>query len=100
MIKKKPNYSDFRSIFDEKARLKFLLQGAGGKMEAKDQNTIWMKNELDFFDLIEKKLEEQGFEVLETSLPNRMTSDKLSSERTEGTLKTVYANRSTGRFAY
>jgi hypothetical protein len=52
-------------------------------MEAKDQNTIRMKNELDFFALIEKKLEEKGFEVLETSLPKRLTSDKLSSDRTE-----------------
>ncbi len=70
-------------------------------MEAKDQNTIKMKNELDFFALIEKKLEENGFEVLETSLPNRLTSDRLSSDRTEGsTLKTIFANRSTGRFAY
>ncbi len=50
-------------------------------MEAKDQNTIKMKNELDFFALIEKKLEENGFEVLETSIPNRLTSDRLSSDR-------------------
>ena len=70
-------------------------------MEAKDQNTIWMKNELDFFALIEKKLEEQGFEVLETSLPNRLTSDRLSSDRTKGSiLKSIFAKKSSGRFAY
>ncbi len=70
-------------------------------MEAKDQNTIWMKNELDFFALIEKKLEEQGFEVLETSLPNRLTSDRLSSDRTKGSiLKSIFVKKSSGRFAY
>ena len=70
-------------------------------MEAKDQNTIWMKDEMDFFALIEKKLEEQGFEVLETFLPDRLPSDSMSSERVEGsTLKSIFANRSTGRFAY
>ena len=70
-------------------------------MEAKDQNMIWMTDELDFFTLIDKKLEEQGFEVLETSLPDRLSSDRLSSDRTEGsTLKTIFTNRSSGRFAY
>lgn len=35
-------------------------------MEAKARETITLKKESEFFDLIEKKMEEQGFEVLET----------------------------------
>jgi len=50
-------------------------------MEAKDQNMIWMNDEMDFFTLIEKKLEEQGFEVLETLPPSRPATDRLSSDR-------------------
>jgi hypothetical protein len=65
-------------------------------MEAKDQNTIRMKNEVDFFALIEKKLEEQGFEVLDTSVPKRLSSDRASMNG----LKSILATRSTGRFAY
>jgi hypothetical protein len=49
------------------------------KMEAKVQNMIWVTDELDFFTLIEKKLEKQGFEVLETLPP-----DELSSKGTSG----------------
>lgn len=36
------------------------------KMLAKDQKTIEMKDEREFFILIEKKLEKNGFKVLET----------------------------------
>jgi hypothetical protein len=36
------------------------------KMEAKGQNMIKMKDEMDFFTLIERKLEKEGFIVLET----------------------------------
>ena len=35
-------------------------------MEAKVREVITLKNECEFFDLIEKKMKEQGFEVLET----------------------------------
>jgi hypothetical protein len=59
-------------------------------MEAKDQNMIWMTDELDFFTLIERKLEEQGFEVLETLFPDSL-SDRLSSNK---------MGRSSNRFAY
>jgi hypothetical protein len=36
------------------------------KMEAKDQDTIELKDEMEFFILIEQKLEQNGFKVLET----------------------------------
>ena len=36
------------------------------KMEAKDQRMINLKDEIDFFILIERKLAQNGFEVLET----------------------------------
>ena len=36
------------------------------KMEAKDQDMIELKDEMEFFILIEKKLEQKGFKVLET----------------------------------
>jgi hypothetical protein len=36
------------------------------KMEAKDQDTIELKDEMEFFILIEKRLEQKGFKVLET----------------------------------
>lgn len=38
-------------------------------MEAEDQSLLKMKDERDFFALIEKKLEQQGFQVLETLPP-------------------------------
>lgn len=44
-------------------------------MEAKVHHMIRMTDERFFFDLIEKKMEEQGFEVLETLSPNNMSSD-------------------------
>jgi hypothetical protein len=58
------------------------------KMEAKDQNMIWMTDEKDFFSLIEEKLEEQGYEVLETMPPSKLSTSRLSSDR------------SSNRFAY
>jgi hypothetical protein len=38
-------------------------------MEAEDQNLLKTKDERDFFALIEKKMEQQGFQVLETLPP-------------------------------
>jgi len=35
-------------------------------MEAKVRELVTLKSEWEFFDLIEKKMKEQGFEVLET----------------------------------
>ena len=75
-------------------------------MEAKDQNMIWMKDEINFFTLIERKLEKQGFEVLETLPPDRLPSgrlstDRLSTDRMDGNrLKSIFAYRSSSRFAY
>ncbi|UCE40458.1 MAG: hypothetical protein JSV17_13500 [Candidatus Aminicenantes bacterium] len=60
-------------------------------MEAKVQNMIRMTDEMDFFTLIERKLEEQGFEVLETLPPDRLEGS---------TLKLNFANRATGRVTY
>jgi hypothetical protein len=61
------------------------------KMEAKDQNMIKMKDEMDFFILIERKLEQEGFRVLETLPPDRNRKDKSES---------FFTTRSTSRFAY
>lgn len=38
-------------------------------MQAKVRELITLKDECEFFDLIEKKMKEQGFEVLETLPP-------------------------------
>lgn len=57
---------------------------------------IKMKDEMDFFSLIERKLEEQGFEVLETLPPDRLSLDRTSRNR----LKSNFAHRSSSRFAY
>ena len=70
-------------------------------MEAKVQNMIQMTDEMDFFSLIERKLEEQGFEVLETLPPDRLSYERLSSDRTSRNgMKLIFANRSSNRFAY
>lgn len=70
-------------------------------MEAKDQNMIWMKDEMDFFTLIERRLEEQGFEVIETLPSDRLSTDRLSSDKLEGNrLKLIFAYRSSSRLAY
>lgn len=85
------------SIFEEQWRLKFSLSKSWRiKMEAKDQNMIWMKDEMDFFSLIERKLEEQGFEVIETLPPDRLSTDRLEGNR----LKSIFAYRSSSRLAY
>ena len=60
-------------------------------MEAKQQNAIMMKDEMDFFAMIERKLEQQGFEVLETLPPDRNTGNRS---------KPVFAYKSFKRFAY
>jgi len=61
----------------------------GEKMEAKVRDAITLKSEIDFFDLIEKRLEQQGFEVLETLT--------LQSERKT---KESLAQKFVSRFAY
>jgi hypothetical protein len=60
-------------------------------MEAKDQSMIKMKDEMDFFTLIERKLEQEGFKVLETLPPQKNHRNKS---------KSVFTYRSTRRFAY
>lgn len=65
-------------------------------MEASDQNMIKMKDEMDFFTLIERKMEQQGFEVLKTLPPERLSSDRKEGNR----LKLNFAYRSKSRFAY
>ena len=47
----------------------FAHQELEEKMEAEDRNPLTMKDERDFFALIEKKLEQQGYQVLETLPP-------------------------------
>ena len=59
-------------------------------MEAKDHSMIKMKDEMDFFSLIERKLEREGFKVLETLPPQRNLSKKC---------KSVFTYRSMKRFA-
>lgn len=69
------------SIFDEPRRLKFsLFKSWRINMEAKVQNMIRMKDEMDFFSLIESKLEKQGFEVLETLPPDRNTGNNAKAD--------------------
>jgi hypothetical protein len=60
-------------------------------MEADNQNMIKMKDEMDFFTLIERKMEQQGFEVLETLPPDRNSRNRLISN---------FTYRSKSRFAY
>jgi hypothetical protein len=59
------------------------------KMKAKERSEIWIKSERDFFALIEKKMEQQGYEVLET----------LTAHPGKGT-KEPLAHKFTNRFAY
>jgi hypothetical protein len=61
------------------------------KMEAKGQEVIKMKDEINFFSLIERKLKQQGFEVLETLPPDQNSRNNS---------KTVITHRSTSRIAY
>ena len=69
-------------------------------MEAKVQKMIQMTDEKDFFTLIERKLEEQGFEVLETLPPDKLSYERLSSDGTSRNgMKLIFANRSSNRFA-
>ena len=60
-------------------------------MEAKDHNVIKTKDEMDFFTMIERKLEQQGFEVLETLPPDGNTRNRS---------KSIFTFRSKKRFAY
>jgi hypothetical protein len=69
----------------------FVLKELEEKMEAKGQGVIKMKDEMDFFSLIEKKLEQQGFEVLETLPPDQNSRNNS---------KTIITYRSTSRFGY
>lgn len=63
----------------------FALKELEDKMEAKVQNIIRMKDETDFFSLIERKLKKLGFEVLETLPPDKNSRDDA---------KEIYAFRS------
>lgn len=81
-------------MFFEFGRLIFLLvrregNSIGEKMEAKVKDAITLKSEIDFFDLIEKRLEQQGFEVLETLTSQRVRKPKES-----------LAHKFVSRFAY
>lgn len=60
-------------------------------MEAKVQNMIRMKDEMDFFSLIERKLEKLGFEVLETLPPDGNARNNA---------KANFTYRSPSRFTY
>lgn len=51
-------------------------------MEAKVQNMIRMKDEMDFFSLIERRLEKEGFEVLETLPPDRKSGNNAEPDYT------------------
>jgi hypothetical protein len=82
------------SIFFGFGRLIFLParregNSVGEKMEAKVSRVITLKSEIDFYDLIEKRLEQQGFEVLETLTPQIERKPKES-----------LAHRFVSRFTY
>ncbi len=60
------------SIFSAVRRLKCLVIGTmEDHMEAKGQAPIKTESELRFFELIEKRMAQQGFEVLETVCKDR-----------------------------
>jgi len=69
----------------------FALKELEDKMEAKGQNMIRMKDEKDFFSLIERTLEKLGFEVLETLPPDRNSRNNAEA---------IFTYRSTSRFTY
>ena len=70
------------SIFCPVRRLKSLLNGSmEDKMEAKGQYPIKTESELQFFELIEKRMAQHGFEVLET-----VCSDRKSMAQSKQTL--------------
>jgi len=48
------------------------------RMEAKVRELVTLKSEREFFDLIEKKMKEQGFEVLETLNPTKEEKPRFS----------------------
>ena len=47
-------------------------------IEAKVRELVTLKSEREFFDLIEKKMKEQGFEVLETLNPTKEEKPRFS----------------------
>lgn len=49
------------------------------RMEAKVRELVTLKSECEFFDLIEKKMKEQGFEVLETLKPKEEEKPRFST---------------------
>jgi hypothetical protein len=66
------------------------------EMEAKVQDMVMMTDEMDFFSLIERRLEEEGFEVLETLPPDRTSSGRSNISGS----KSFFTKRSSSRFAY
>ncbi len=69
----------------------FAPQELEENMEAKDQSIITMKNEADFFILIERKLKKQGFEVVETLPPDKNSRNAR---------KAIFIDRATSRISY
>ena len=65
-------------------------------MEAKVQNMIRMTDEMDFFTLIEKKMEDQGFEVLETLPPERLFPKRTNDDKS----RFIHTGGAPNRFAY
>jgi hypothetical protein len=45
--------------------------------ESKGSKILWVKDEKEFFSLIEERMVKQGFEVLETSLALRRESESI-----------------------
>ena len=69
----------------------FAQQELEEKMEAEDRNLLTMKDERDFFALIERKLEQQGYQVLETLSPGSKEHRKPKAD---------YPFRPVGHIAY
>jgi hypothetical protein len=72
------------SIFQGFGRLILLPAKRGAnamekRMEAKVWELVTLKSECEFFDLIEKKMKEQGFEVLETLKPKEEEKPRFST---------------------
>jgi len=78
------------SIFYSVRRLISLLTGSvEDNMDAKGQDTIKAKSEMQFFELIDKRMAQQGFEVLET-----VCSDRNSTTKSEQRLAHKWTNLS------
>lgn len=74
-------FSGRSSIFKNSHRLIKCFELGGFALkeqkESKGSKILWVKDEKEFYSLIEERMVKQGFEVLETSLVLRRESDSV-----------------------